>query len=68
VATHRVCVTHVCRVVRLFPLQGCILIQISVTPTDMGEVCLLCLNIVMELHCGCSEIYEDDIDYFVVMD
>jgi hypothetical protein len=50
VAARGVCVTHVRRVVRLFPLQGCILIRISVTPLDMGDACSLCSNIVMELH------------------
>jgi hypothetical protein len=44
----------------------CILIQISATPSDMGETCSLCSNVVMELHYGCYENYEDDIDYFVV--
>jgi hypothetical protein len=28
---------HVCRVVRLFPLQGWLLIRISMTPSDMGD-------------------------------
>jgi hypothetical protein len=28
---------HVCRVVRLFLLQGCILIRISMTPSEMGD-------------------------------
>jgi hypothetical protein len=29
--------THVCRVVRLFPLQGVLLIQISASPLEMGD-------------------------------
>jgi hypothetical protein len=51
VATHGAFVDHVCRVVRLFPLQGYILIRISVTPSDMGEACSLCPNIGLDLHC-----------------
>jgi hypothetical protein len=37
VATHGAFVAHVCCVVRSFPLQGCILIQASVTPSEMGD-------------------------------
>jgi hypothetical protein len=36
------------------------------TPSDMGEACLLCSDIVMELHYCRYENYEDDVDYFVV--
>jgi hypothetical protein len=35
------------------------------TPSDMGEACLLCSNIVMELHYAGYENYEI-VDYFVV--
>jgi hypothetical protein len=52
VATRGVCVTHVCHVVRLFPLQG---VNRS-----------LFSNEVMQLHYVFYENYEDDIDYFVV--
>jgi hypothetical protein len=28
---------HVCRVVKFLPLQGVLLIQISMTPSEMGD-------------------------------
>jgi hypothetical protein len=43
------CDSHVsCRKVIL--LARCILIQNSATPSDMGEACSLCSNIVIKLH------------------
>jgi hypothetical protein len=36
IATRVAYVAHMCRVVRFIPLQGWLLIQISVTPSDMG--------------------------------
>jgi hypothetical protein len=41
VATRDTYVVHVCHVVRLFSLARCLLIQISATPSDMGEACSL---------------------------
>jgi hypothetical protein len=40
-ATRVVFVVHVCRVVRLFPLQGCELTRVSAKPSDMGYTFLL---------------------------
>jgi hypothetical protein len=40
VATRGACVAHVCHVARLLPCKD-ILIQISVTPSDIGDVCSL---------------------------
>jgi hypothetical protein len=37
VATRGALLAYVCRVVRFIPLQGWLLIQISVTPSDMGD-------------------------------
>jgi hypothetical protein len=37
VATRGALLTYVCRVVRFIPLQGWLLIRISVTPSDMGD-------------------------------
>jgi hypothetical protein len=37
VATRGTLLTCVCRVVRFIPLQGWLLIQISMTPSDMGD-------------------------------
>jgi hypothetical protein len=35
---------------QVISLARCILIQISGIPTDMGEACSLCSNVVMECH------------------
>jgi hypothetical protein len=40
---------HVCRVARLIPCKV-ILIQISTTPSDMGEACSLCSNMEVLFH------------------
>jgi hypothetical protein len=56
VATRGAIVAHVCRGVRLFSLAMCILIRIAATPSDMGEACLLCPNIVLGQHYWCVEI------------
>jgi hypothetical protein len=45
VATRGASVVHGCRVIRLFPLQGWLLILISVTPSEMGDACSPHLNI-----------------------
>jgi hypothetical protein len=37
VATHGAFVAHVCRVIRLFPLQSGLSIRISTTPSEMGD-------------------------------
>jgi hypothetical protein len=37
VATRGAFVAHVCHAVRLFPLQGVLLIRISATPSEMGD-------------------------------
>jgi hypothetical protein len=37
--------SYVCRVIRLFPLQGWLLIQKSVTPSEMGDACSPNLNV-----------------------
>jgi hypothetical protein len=37
VATRGAFVAHMCHVVRLFPLQGVLLIQIYATPSEMGD-------------------------------
>jgi hypothetical protein len=49
VVTRVAFVTHVCRVVRLLSCKV-ILIRISMTPSDMGEACSLCLNIEVLYH------------------
>jgi hypothetical protein len=35
---------------QVISLARCVLIQISTTPSDMGEACSLCSNVVMKLH------------------
>jgi hypothetical protein len=50
VVTHGACVAHVCYVAGVYPLQGVLLIRISVTPSDMGEACSLCPNIEVLFH------------------
>jgi hypothetical protein len=60
-------VAHVCRVVRFIPLQGWLLIRISVTPLDMGD------GLFVESKCRiinfiyCDDNYMDGDDYLVVM-
>jgi hypothetical protein len=49
VATHVAFMAHMCRVARLIPCKV-ILIQISVTPSDMGEDCSLCSNVEVLYH------------------
>jgi hypothetical protein len=49
VATCVAFLAHVCHVDRLIPCKV-ILIQISVTPLDMGEACSLCLNVEVLYH------------------
>jgi uncharacterized membrane protein YagU involved in acid resistance len=49
VVTRVAFVAHVCHVARLLPCKV-ILIQISVTPSDMGEACSLFSNIEVLYH------------------
>jgi hypothetical protein len=49
VVTRHAFVVHVCHVVRVIPCKV-ILIRISMTPSDMGEACSLCLNIEVLYH------------------
>jgi hypothetical protein len=49
VATCVAFLAHVCHVDRLIPCKV-IFIQISVTPSDMGEACSLCLNVEVLYH------------------
>jgi hypothetical protein len=62
VATHGVFVNHVCHVVRLFPLQGVLLIRISTTPSNMSEACSLCSNVVILPSFMIYKYYEIDVD------
>jgi hypothetical protein len=58
---------HVCCVVRLFPLQGRLLIQISVTPLEMGDACSSNLNVELSTSYYYDDNYMDKNDYMVVM-
>jgi hypothetical protein len=59
-------VAHVCRVARLIPCKV-ILIRISVTPSDMGEPCSLCLNVeVIYHHVHMRFMVRFNYDYLVV--
>jgi hypothetical protein len=49
VATCVAFVAHVCRVARLIPCKV-MLIRVSAVPSDMGEVCPLCLSIEVLYH------------------
>jgi hypothetical protein len=65
-ATCGVFVTHVCHVVRFFPLQGCKLVRIFVTPMEMRDG-LITVFKQSNLTSYCYVNYEDDVAYFVVM-
>jgi hypothetical protein len=66
VATCVAFLAHVCHVVRLIPCKV-ILIQIFVTPSDMGEACLLCLNVeVLYHHVHMRFMVRFNYDYLVV--
>jgi hypothetical protein len=68
VATQGAFVAHVCRVVRFLPLQGCISIRISATPSEIGDSCSPCPNIEMfKLHLMMHDNFKNVEDYFVVM-
>jgi hypothetical protein len=68
VATRGAFVAHVCHVVRFLPLQGCILIQIPVTPSEMGYSCSLIPNVEMFKLCLMMyDNFKNVDDYFVVM-
>jgi hypothetical protein len=66
VATRGAFVAHVCRVVRLLPLQGYISVRISATPSKMGDG-LIAVSIgsnytfIMLYLC-----HEMDVDYLLV--
>jgi hypothetical protein len=49
-ATRDACVAHVFRVATFYHLQGVLLIQISMTPMDMGQACLSCPNVKVLFH------------------
>jgi hypothetical protein len=49
VVTHVDFMAHVCHVARLIPSKV-ILIRISMTPSDMGKACSLCLNVKVLYH------------------
>jgi hypothetical protein len=49
IATRGALLACVCHIVRLFPLQGWLLIRISTTPSEMGDACSLHLNVVILL-------------------
>jgi hypothetical protein len=60
VATRGVFVTSRVSCCQVFPLQGCKLVRISMTLSEMSDSLMLCSNVVV------SNIdYMDDIDYFV---
>jgi hypothetical protein len=66
VATRDAFVVHMCHVARLIPCKV-ILIQISVTPSNMGEACSLCLNIeVLYHHVHMRFMARFNYDYLVV--
>jgi hypothetical protein len=64
--THVVFVAHMCHVARLLPCNV-ILIRISVTSSDMGEACSLCLNLeVLYHHVHMRFMVRFNYDYLVV--
>jgi hypothetical protein len=66
VVTRVAFMAHVCRVTRLIPCKV-ILIRISVTPSNMGEVCSLCSNVeVLYHHVHMRFIVIFNYDYLVV--
>jgi hypothetical protein len=66
VTTHVAFVAHVCRIARLIPYKV-ILIRISTTPSDMGEVCSLCSNVeVLYHHIHMRFMVRFNYDYLVV--
>jgi hypothetical protein len=66
VVTRDAFVVHVCRVARLISCKV-ILIWISVTPSDMGGVCLLCSNVeVLYHHVHMRFMFTFNYDYLVV--
>jgi hypothetical protein len=68
VATRGALMDRVCYVVRFLPLQGCISIQISMTPSKMGDACSP--NPIVEmfkLHLMMYDNFKNVDDYFVVM-
>jgi hypothetical protein len=55
------------RIVRLFLLQGCILIQISALPSDMGNTCPLQSFHSNSTSLCCFDNFINFDDYFIVM-
>jgi hypothetical protein len=67
-ATRGAFVAHVCRVVRFLPLQGCISIRISTTPSKMGDAYSPSPNVEMfKFHLMIHDYFKNVEDYFVVM-
>jgi hypothetical protein len=64
-ATRGALLAYVCRVVR-FSLARCILIRISVIPSDMGDGSFAVFKRSNPTSLCCYESYEDDVDYFIV--
>jgi hypothetical protein len=57
---------HVCCVVRFIPLQGCLLIQISMTSSDMGDGLFATPKHSNSTFIMLYLVHEMDIDYLVV--
>jgi hypothetical protein len=67
VVARGVFVTLECHIVRFYPLQGCISIRISATPSKIGDDLIVIFkrrkfNFILCYY----DNYMDDIDYFVV--
>jgi hypothetical protein len=57
---------HVCRVVRFYPLQSVLLIQISATPSKMGDGLFTASKCSNSTFIMLYVVHEMDIDYLVV--
>jgi hypothetical protein len=66
--TRGVFMTLECHVVRFYPLKGYKLVQISATPSKMGDGLTAVFKHSNSTPLCCYENFMDDIDYFVVMD
>jgi hypothetical protein len=58
---------NVYHVVRFYPLHGCKLVRIFVTPSEMGDGLITVFKHSNSTLLCCYENYMDDVDYFVVM-
>jgi hypothetical protein len=65
-ATRGASVAHVCHIVRLFPLQGVLLIRSSMTPSEMGDDLLTASKRTNSTFIILYLIHEMVIDYLVV--